>query len=55
MREKFSLSLVRAGVGFSMVLGAVLLSGCGAERSDKDAAPIVSHKLGDPSSYAMQD
>jgi peptidoglycan-associated lipoprotein len=55
VRKNISLSLVRAGVGFSMGLGVLLLSGCGAERSDKDAAPIVSHKLGDPSSYAMQD
>ena len=53
MRKNISLSIVRAGVGFSMGLAALLLSGCGGERSD--AAPIVSHKLGDPSSYAMQD
>ena len=39
-------------VGFS----SVLLYGCSAgERSDNDAAPIVSHKLGDVNSYAMQD
>ena len=50
MGKKVSLSVLVVS------LSSVFLFGCSAgQRSDNGAAPIVSHKLGDVKSYAMQE